>query len=51
MNEVQIVWMLSNTFRSHWMKVRSLDFEVLSDKLANPNRVNVLLVATRTEKC
>ncbi|OTG95590.1 pilus assembly protein PilM [Acinetobacter sp. ANC 3832] len=27
----------------------SLDFEVLSDKLANPNRVNVLLVATRTE--
>jgi type IV pilus assembly protein PilM len=27
----------------------SLDFEVLPDKLANPNRVNVLLVATRTE--
>ena len=27
----------------------SLDFEVLSDKLANPNRANVLLVATRTE--
>ncbi len=27
----------------------SLDFEVLSDKWANPNRVNVLLVATRTE--
>lgn len=28
----------------------SLDFEVLPDRLANPNRVNVLLVATRTEK-
>jgi len=27
----------------------SLDFEVLADRLANPNRVNVLLVATRTE--
>ena len=27
----------------------SLDFEVLPDRLANPNRVNVLLVATRTE--
>ncbi len=27
----------------------SLDFEVLNDKLANPNRVNVLLVATRAE--
>ncbi|WP_423853276.1 pilus assembly protein PilM [Acinetobacter guillouiae] len=27
----------------------SLDFEVLKDKLANPNRVNVLLVATRAE--
>jgi len=27
----------------------SLDFEVLSDRLANPNRVNVLLVATRLE--
>lgn len=27
----------------------SLDFEVLPEKLANPNRVNVLLVATRTE--
>ncbi|MDM1249035.1 pilus assembly protein PilM [Acinetobacter sichuanensis] len=27
----------------------SLDFEVLPDKLANPNRVNVVLVATRTE--
>ena len=27
----------------------SLDFEVLPDHLANPNRVNVLLVATRTE--
>ena len=27
----------------------SLDFEVLSDRLPNPNRVNVLLVATRTE--
>lgn len=27
----------------------SLDFEVLPDKLPNPNRVNVLLVATRTE--
>ncbi|MNY91364.1 Cell division protein FtsA [compost metagenome] len=27
----------------------SLDFEVLSDRLANPNRVNVLLVATRIE--
>ena len=27
----------------------SLDFEVLPDRLANPTRVNVLLVATRTE--
>ena len=27
----------------------SLDFEVLPDRLANPNRVNVLLVATRLE--
>ncbi len=27
----------------------SLDFEVLPDRLANSNRVNVLLVATRTE--
>ena len=27
----------------------SLDFEVLPDRLANPNRVNVLLVATRIE--
>ena len=27
----------------------SLDFEILPDRLANPNRVNVLLVATRTE--
>ncbi|AWL27772.1 pilus assembly protein PilM [Acinetobacter defluvii] len=27
----------------------SLDFEVLPDKLPNPNRVNVVLVATRTE--
>nr|WP_034698125.1 pilus assembly protein PilM [Acinetobacter ursingii] len=27
----------------------SLDFEVLPDRLANPARVNVLLVATRTE--
>jgi type IV pilus assembly protein PilM len=27
----------------------SLDFEVLLDRLANPNRVNVLLVATRIE--
>ena len=27
----------------------SLDFEVLPDRLPNPNRVNVLLVATRTE--
>ena len=27
----------------------SLDFEVLNDKLATPNRVNVLLVATRSE--
>ena len=27
----------------------SLDFEVLNDKLANPNRVNVLLVVTRAE--
>ena len=27
----------------------SLDFEVLPDRLNNPNRVNVLLVATRTE--
>jgi type IV pilus assembly protein PilM len=27
----------------------SLDFEVLNDRLPNPNRVNVLLVATRTE--
>ena len=27
----------------------SLDFEVLPDRLANPNRVNVLLVATRTK--
>ena len=27
----------------------SLDFEVLPDRLANPNRVHVLLVATRTE--
>ena len=27
----------------------SLDFEVLADRLNNPNRVNVLLVATRTE--
>jgi len=27
----------------------SLDFEVLPDRLANANRVNVLLVATRTE--
>jgi len=27
----------------------SLDFEVLPDVLSNPNRVNVLLVATRTE--
>ncbi len=27
----------------------SLDFEVLSERLANPNRVNVLLVATRLE--
>ncbi|CAM9096368.1 pilus assembly protein PilM [Acinetobacter bereziniae] len=27
----------------------SLDFEVLNDKLANSNRVNVLLVATRAE--
>ena len=27
----------------------SLDFEVLPDILANPDRVNVLLVATRTE--
>lgn len=27
----------------------SLDFEVMPEKLANPNRVNVLLVATRTE--
>ena len=27
----------------------SLDFEVLPDRLANPNRINVLLVATRLE--
>lgn len=27
----------------------SLDFEVLPDRLANPNRVNILLVATRLE--
>lgn len=27
----------------------SIDFEVLPDALSNPNRVNVLLVATRTE--
>ncbi len=27
----------------------SLDFEVMPDRLPNPNRVNVLLVATRTE--
>lgn len=27
----------------------SLDFEVLPDRLANPNRVNVILVATRIE--
>ena len=27
----------------------SLDFEVLPDKLPNPNRANVILVATRTE--
>ncbi|ENV31712.1 pilus assembly protein PilM [Acinetobacter gerneri] len=27
----------------------SLDFEVLADQLKNPNKVNVLLVATRTE--
>jgi len=27
----------------------SLDFEVLPDRLSNPNRVNVLLVATRIE--
>ncbi len=27
----------------------SIDFEVLADRLANPNRVNVLLVATRIE--
>ena len=44
----RFVKMPNNIFLSP-LDEASLDFEVLPDRLTNPNRVNVLLVATRIE--